>query len=102
MQNLIVKNYDVNINNIGYDKRLSFVELLKIFQDLAVTHAGELGLGYYDLEKKDNAFWVLSKLKVRFVEDMPEWGNKLSVQTFPLKPNSSVLSPGRNQSNLLS
>lgn len=90
MQNLITKNYDVNINNIGYNKRLSFVELLKMFQDLATAHAGELGLGYYDLAKKDNAFWVLSKLKVRFVENLPEWGKEVSVQTFPLKPTSSV------------
>ena len=65
MQNLITKNYDVNINNIGYNKRLSFVELLKMFQDLATAHAGELGLGYYDLAKKDNAFWVVTRVKQR-------------------------------------
>ena len=44
---------------------LRFDSILNIFQDLATSHAREMGMGFDDLMKNSNAFWVVSKIKFK-------------------------------------
>jgi acyl-ACP thioesterase len=49
-------------------------------QDMAWEHANILGFGYDHL-KKDEQFWVLSKLLVK-IDRRPEWGEDFTLETW--------------------
>jgi medium-chain acyl-[acyl-carrier-protein] hydrolase len=49
-------------------------------QEIAWEHANLLGFGYNQL-KKENQFWVLSRLKVK-INRRPEWTEEFSLETW--------------------
>lgn len=75
-QELSTKSYF--INRFG---KLSTSYLFWQIQDIAWEHAEILGFGFDDL-KRDQQFWVLSRLLVK-IDRRPEWGEKFTVETWP-------------------
>ncbi len=94
MENVLEKNYLATISDVGFNFKLSLPSLLKDFQFLATEHSKIMGMSYFDLKEKDNAFWVLSKVKVKFLCDLPMWGDEYKLLTFPTEPTN--VKYGRN------
>lgn len=76
-QELTTKSYFVN--RFG---KLSTSFLFWQIQDIAWEHAEILGFGFDNL-KKDQQFWVLSRLLVQ-INRRPSWGEKFTVETWPV------------------
>jgi medium-chain acyl-[acyl-carrier-protein] hydrolase len=73
---IAVHSYDID-----YNSRLNVFSLFNYFQEIAWEHAGILGFGKEDLEKR-NLFWVLSRVRVE-IERLPLWTEKLTLITYP-------------------
>lgn len=67
------------INRFG---KLSTSFLFWQIQEIAWEHAEKLGWGYDNL-KKEQQFWVLSRLLVK-INRRPVWGEKFTVETWPV------------------
>ncbi|WP_346856770.1 acyl-ACP thioesterase domain-containing protein [uncultured Draconibacterium sp.] len=76
-QHLTTKSYFVN--RFG---KLSTSFLFWQIQDIAWEHAELLGFGFDNL-KKEQQFWVLSRLLVK-IKRRPNWGEKFTVETWPV------------------
>lgn len=72
---LLTKSYF--INRFG---KLSTSFMFYQMQDIAWEHANILGFGYDSL-KKDQQFWVLSRLLVK-IDRRPAWGEKFTLETW--------------------
>lgn len=72
--------YEVNTLVVNPQKRLGFVGLLEILQDIAWIHGAHLGHGYEDLKAKGQ-IWVLARQKV-MVSDWPVWGDVVEIDTW--------------------
>ena len=59
--------------------RLSVPGTAKLFEELAWTHARNLGLDFTD---GGDYFWVLSRLRVRF-DSIPTWSDEVFLETWP-------------------
>ena len=79
------RNLEITSSKVNMLHQLRHDAILNIFQDLATAHAYEMGMGFYDLKKSSNAFWVLSK--IRFVKqgNILQGDNAL-LETWPLSP----------------
>ncbi|MCY1721566.1 thioesterase [Prolixibacteraceae bacterium Z1-6] len=76
-QHLTTKSYFVN--RFG---KLSTSFLFWQIQDIAWEHAEILGFGFDNL-KKEQQFWVLSRLLVK-IKRRPKWGEKFTMETWPV------------------
>lgn len=65
------------INRFG---KLSTSFMFYQMQEIAWEHANLLGFGYNQL-KKENQFWVLSRLKVK-IDRRPEWTEQFNLETW--------------------
>ena len=74
-QHLTTKSYFINLFG-----KLSTSYLFYQMQDIAWEHASILGFGYEHL-KKDQQFWVLSRLLVK-IDRRPEWGENFTLETW--------------------
>ncbi len=66
--------------------RLGYAEAFTICQDLATQHAFELGVGVWDMAKR-NLFWLTVRTRLRFL-DRPRMMDKLTLHTCPIKPDA--------------
>uniref|UniRef100_UPI003217E43B acyl-[acyl-carrier-protein] thioesterase n=1 Tax=uncultured Draconibacterium sp. TaxID=1573823 RepID=UPI003217E43B len=76
-QELTTKSYFVN--RFG---KLSTSFLFWQIQDIAWEHAEILGFGFDNL-KKEQQFWVLSRLLVK-IKRRPKWGERFIIETWPV------------------
>jgi medium-chain acyl-[acyl-carrier-protein] hydrolase len=74
-QHLTTKSYFINLFG-----KLSTSFMFYQMQDIAWEHASILGFGYEHL-KKDQQFWVLSRLLVK-IDRRPEWGEDFTLETW--------------------
>ena len=88
MENYLKKSYTATISDVDFNSRLSLASLLKEYQFLATEHSKIMGMSYFDLMKNDKAFWVLSKIKVKILKALPNWGDAFSVLTYPKAPTN--------------
>ncbi len=75
INHLYVKSYF--INRFG---KLSMSFMFYQMQEIAWEHANLLGFGYHRL-KKDNQFWVLSRLHVK-IKRRPQWTEPFTLETW--------------------
>lgn len=86
MENIYRKEFILDANDVDFESKLSIPALMRHFQALAAEHAQIMGMDYFTLRAKSNAFWVITKVKVR-IYSYPRWGEKAVLQTWPLKPS---------------
>lgn len=86
MNNYYAEKFEVDYGKVDILTRIRIDHILELFQAVAIKHCKELGMGYYELNEKDNAFWVLSKIKVELGENLPKWGDTINVVTYPNEP----------------
>ena len=80
---MLEHRYDVTIteNDFNEDGTVKLSSLLYFFQEAATEHADIIGVGMDALLEK-NIVWVLTKMKVRILED-PVIGGGYYVMTYP-------------------
>ncbi len=81
-------NHEVKSFECGPDSKLKITNLFLLFQEAAYVSAENLGFGYHSLQSK-NMTWVLSSLKVQFL-DFPKWSDKIELLTWPSGHNRLV------------
>ena len=81
---MLVMKHKIQLSTKSYfiDRfgKLSTSFMFYQMQDIAWEHANILGFGYDDL-KKDQHFWVLSKLLVK-INRRPEWAENFTLETW--------------------
>ncbi|BFN38087.1 acyl-[acyl-carrier-protein] thioesterase [Fidelibacter multiformis] len=83
----------IKSHETDYRLRLKASALLQHFQDVAVTHALLLGVGYEDM-KKLGLFWVVTRFHIE-IERIPVYDEEVEVLTWPKVPeNRGKKSPG--------
>lgn len=89
MNNYYADKFKIDYGKVDIVAQLRIDHIFEIFQTIATEHCSELGMDYYTLNAKDNAFWVLAKIKILLDEDLPTWGDIINAVTFPNKPGSA-------------
>lgn len=73
--------HDVKSFECGPDSKLRIHNVMLLFQEVAYLSAENLGFGYTNLKSKNMA-WVLSNLKIQFL-NFPKWTDKIIIETWP-------------------
>lgn len=87
MKNYLETYSTVTSSQVDHLNNLRFDSILNIFQNLATAHATEIGMGFLDLKKHSNAFWVLTKIKFN-VNDKLLQNDEIICRTWPIKPST--------------
>ena len=66
------------------DGKLGYANAFGVCMDIAAIHAESLGLGLYDLSRR-NLFWITVKTQLRFLE-RPQMMERVLVRTWPEQP----------------
>lgn len=76
-------NYNFSIRSYHSDQngKLTLPALFHFLQECAWDNARLNGFGYEFL-KKENAFWVLSRVLVQ-MDEYPEWKDEIEIKTWP-------------------
>ena len=82
MKNTYTLTKQINSTLIDYENKMRFDTLLSSFQDTAIFHSNEMGVGFYDLLKTSNAIWVLTKIKL-YAPKMPLLTENVEFSTYP-------------------
>lgn len=82
------KDYYLRISDFDRYGRLKASSVLDIFQDIAASHANELGIGF-DAMIANETVWVLTKVKFE-VFGQPSMYQTVHVKTWPLEPEKII------------
>ena len=87
MKNLYRKEFALDANDIDFETKLSIPAIMRHFQAAASNHAKEMGMDYFALKAKSDAFWVITKVKIK-IYGYPQWSEKVVLKTWPLLPSA--------------
>ncbi len=82
MKNTYSLTKQINASLIDYNNKMRFDTLLASFQDTAIFHSNEMGVGFEDFIKSSNAIWVLTKVKI-YAPKMPVLTENVEFSTYP-------------------
>lgn len=85
MKNSYTEKLIVNDTEIDYELKVPVVELARLFEIATFNHADNIGLDHDTMVERDNAFWVVSKMKMQLKSDI-HGQDKLSVKTWTHTP----------------
>lgn len=71
----------IRFGSVDRSDRLTLWSMFDFFQEAAISHAANLGVGREALSSKGQA-WILSRLSI-FVERRPAYGEAIEVSTWP-------------------
>ncbi len=74
-------SYDVDVNH-----RVKISKLFGFFQEVAWLNAQELKFGFFDLLNHHDAFWALSRLRMKILK-YPRWNDVVTFKTWPVSSN---------------
>ena len=72
---------NVRFGDVDLSGRVTLGSIFSFFQEAAISHAADLGVGLRALEVKGQA-WMLSRISI-FVERRPAYGETIQVSTWP-------------------
>ncbi|MCL2192738.1 MAG: thioesterase [Treponema sp.] len=75
------ENYPVRFNAIDKSDTMTLNAVLNVFQELAVSHAENLGVGREAMARTGQA-WILSRMSVQ-VDRRPRFGETVTVRSWP-------------------
>ena len=81
---------ELTVNDVDASRKLSLMHITEILQLLANGNAERGGYGFAGLLKNNNAFWVLTKIKL-VCGDLPKHKEKITCKTWPIKPSKLTL-----------
>ena len=88
MKNLHIEKIFVNDTNLNHNMQLSITELIRFLQVATFNHSNKILLDHDTMQKESNAFWVITKLKVKLKKQVSS-GNYLKVATWTQPLTSS-------------
>lgn len=80
----------VSVNEVDASSNLSWFAIMQILQNLATSHADQNGYGRDNIVAKDNAFWVITKMRFK-VTNLPKTNDVIKAETWPISPGKIVL-----------
>ncbi len=82
MQNFYKIDYTVKSTEIDSFWKMRIDHIIELFQAITGAHSIELGVDGPTLLEKSNAFWILTKFKIKICE-LPLMEDKIMVETWP-------------------
>ena len=64
MKNLYLEKHTTNDVELDVKEKLSITEILKLLQRVTFSHSQLIGLDHQTMIDRDNAFWVITKMKI--------------------------------------
>lgn len=85
MKNLHTEKITVNDTNVNFEMKLSVNEIIRFLQLATFNHSNKIMLDHKTMQEKSNAFWVVTKLKVKLNRSVSSGENiKVATWTQPL------------------
>lgn len=81
MKNWHNEKFLINDTNVDFSSVVPITELIKFFQITTFNHSNLMGLDHDSMQKNSNAFWVITKLKIRLNGNI-KVGDKISAITW--------------------
>ena len=81
MQDIWKETVDIRFGCVDRSDRLTLASVFEFFQEAAICHAADLGVGRDDLAQSGQA-WILSRLSL-FIERRAAYGETVDVSTWP-------------------
>ena len=72
---------DIRFGHIDCSDRLTLGSIFSFFQEAAISHAANLGVGREAMASNGQA-WILSRMSI-FVERRPDYGEAIEISTWP-------------------
>ena len=82
LQNFYKADYTVKSTEVDSNWKMRIDHIVELFEAVTGVHSIELGVDGPTLLEKSNAFWVLTKFKIK-IADFPMMEDKLTVETWP-------------------
>lgn len=82
MQNFYKTDYTVKSTEVDSNWKMRIDHIIELLQAVTGVHSLELGVDGPTLLEKSNAFWILTKFKIKIAE-FPLMEDKLTVETWP-------------------
>ncbi len=82
MNNAYKFDYTVKYSEVDSNFNLRLDHIVSHFQDITGLHSSEMGIDAQTLLKNSNAFWVLTKLKLK-IERLPRFDEIVEIETWP-------------------
>ena len=87
MQNTHSETYITNDVDVDVNEKVSTIDILKLLQRVTFAHSKILGLDHQTMIDRDNAFWVITKMK--YILRNPIYVNKkITLKTWTHTPQS--------------
>lgn len=88
MNNTYKLDHSVKYSEADSNYNLRLDHIISHFQDITGLHSNEMGIDGKTMLEKSNAFWVLTKVKVK-INTMPVFDETVEIETWPL-PSKGV------------
>jgi len=88
MKNLHTEKLVVNDTNVNFEMKLSITEIIRFLQLTTFNHSNIIELDHKTMQEKSNAFWVITKLKVKLNKSVSS-GETIKVATWT-QPLSTI------------
>lgn len=82
----LTADYQLFESDFEFNGQAKPARIMQLMQDVATSHAEQLGVGWHALDKND-MLWVLSKAKMQFFVPVTRQNAKFTLYTWPLAPN---------------
>ena len=86
MKDIWREKVNIRFGDVDSSSRLTLGSVFSFFQEAAISHAADLGVGIKALENPEPGFppsaWILSRLSL-FVSQRPAYGETVQVSTWP-------------------
>lgn len=85
MTNLHNEKILIDDTNVDHEMKVPITEIMRLLQVSTFNHSNIIGLDHKTMEEKSQAFWVVTKMKVKLLNDIKSGENvKVSTWTQPL------------------
>ncbi len=82
MRNFYKTDYTIKYSEVDSDYNLRLDRILDLFQDITGVHSKEIGVDGPTMLATSNAFWILTKIKMR-IEQFPKFDDVVELETWP-------------------
>ena len=82
MNNTLKINHTVHFSEVDCNYNLRFDSIISTFQKITLYHSNDLKVDAESLLKNSNAFWVLTKMKVK-INRLPKITDNITIETWP-------------------
>ena len=81
MKNWHTEKHQIDDTQVDYSSSVPITELMRLFEIATFKHSNLIGLDHISMEKKSNAFWVVTKMKLIFKSPILT-GDNINVTTW--------------------